>query len=266
MNAISIANRISLASLAIIAIGVMTTAFVAHPLAAQSAATDVLYACYNPSGNVYRVEPTNGVAACHSESHTLFSWNHTGATGAKGEVGKAGPQGQTGDQGERGDKGAKGADGERGSTGAQGSAGADGAKGETGGPGAEGSKGPDGDKGNPGERGEKGATGGKGAVGDKGLSGPKGDAGRPSFRGYNIKTRSYTLTNFESDDPYETWVECDPGERVIGGGYKRTGFATAFARSSRPSNAVTWAVDFTIQAHVSTTITIYAICVEDITP
>jgi hypothetical protein len=53
---------------------------------------EILYACYNPSGSVYRIKAPGLPDECHGK-HVEFSWNEQG------------PQGLTGDKGEKGELG-----------------------------------------------------------------------------------------------------------------------------------------------------------------
>jgi hypothetical protein len=92
----------------------------------QSLASDVIYGCYNKSG---QLRIASGPGACDKNNETAISWN---------QAGPAGPQGPKGDPGAKGDPGP------------QGPAGPQGPKGEEGEPGLQG---PKGDKGEPGSAG-----------------------------------------------------------------------------------------------------------------
>ncbi len=71
----------------------------ANALATSAAAVedngtpDVLYACYNPSGSVYRIKEPGLPDACHSGRHVEFSWNEQGPQGPPGDPGESGPPG-----------------------------------------------------------------------------------------------------------------------------------------------------------------------------
>ncbi len=128
------------------------SAFTANVLPAQAPPPTTLYACYAPSGTVYRIKQPGLPQQCHGTSHVEFSWN---AEGAPGPAGAAGPQGLPGTQG---------ADGAAGGLGPIGPAGA------TGPSGPEGPQGPNGAIGPPGPQGVAGADG---AVGGSGIAGAK---------------------------------------------------------------------------------------------
>ena len=57
---------------------------------------DVLYACYNPSGSVYRIRTGDLDEECHSPRHVMFSWNAEGPPGPAGADGENGADGEPG--------------------------------------------------------------------------------------------------------------------------------------------------------------------------
>lgn len=64
------------------------------PLAAQTPADSVLYACYVPTtGTVYRIRLADTRQSCTSDKHTQFSWNFAGPTGPQGPQGISGAPG-----------------------------------------------------------------------------------------------------------------------------------------------------------------------------
>lgn len=72
-------------------------------------AQDVLFACYAPSGVVYRVNPPTAPGqdpklkdGCTGRPHVLFNWNEEGPAGADGAEGPQGPQGPPGPAGSPG--------------------------------------------------------------------------------------------------------------------------------------------------------------------
>src|SRR5687767_776799 len=80
---------------------------------ATADASTVLYACYVPSGTVYRIKGPGLPNACHG-NHVMFSWNERGPQGDPGAAGAPGAKGDKGDPGEPGPQGEKGDKGEPG--------------------------------------------------------------------------------------------------------------------------------------------------------
>ncbi len=77
----------------------------AAPPAEESATTgegtgELLYACYNPSGSVYRIKEEDLRDECSSPTHVQFSWNEHGPQGDKGDPGELALAGQTCPDGE----------------------------------------------------------------------------------------------------------------------------------------------------------------------
>ena len=136
-----------------------------------------------------------------------------GQAGADGATGATGATGADGATGATGATGADGASGATGVTGAKGSAGADGVTGATGTSGADGATGPTGASGADGADGADGATGPTGASGAKGPTGPTGPAGTTGLTGIHTKSEPAWY-------PHSNFIECDPGEVALGGGYK----------------------------------------------
>ena len=109
--------------------------------AAFASGSQVINACYNPSG-LLRINTSGSCAG----NETAVSWNQQGpqgpaGTGAQGPAGSQGPQGPKGDTGATGPGGATGATGNTGATGATGAEGPQGPKGDTGPQGAAGTPG-----------------------------------------------------------------------------------------------------------------------------
>lgn len=53
-------------------------------------AAEIIYACYNPSGSVYRIKTDDPDEECRSPSHMMFSWNEQGPQGPPGADGADG--------------------------------------------------------------------------------------------------------------------------------------------------------------------------------
>ena len=182
---------------------------------ADAGAPKTLYACYVPSGTVYRIKEPGLPNACHSDSHVMFSWNEKGP---KGDAGPAGAQGEKGDKGDKGDRGADGAQGPagpQGERGLQGDVGPAGPKGDPGAAAAQGEKGEKGDKGDQGDAGPAGPAGPTGPQGSQGPQGPQGPAGAAGFSGLRREFKAEFLLGLETKT---VDVACDPGQIVIGGG------------------------------------------------
>lgn len=58
--------------------------------------SDVIYACYDPSGRVYRIKEPGLMDECKPPSHVPFEWNQQGPQGDPGPPGPAGADGVSG--------------------------------------------------------------------------------------------------------------------------------------------------------------------------
>lgn len=245
----------------IFAVGGMATA--------SSAADTVIHACVNKKTRYARI--VTATTKCRP-TETKITWGGQGAQGPAGlqgmtgATGPQGPKGQTGPQGPKGQTGAAGPQGVKGETGATGP---QGPKGETG------PAGPQGPKGEKGETGPAGPAGAKGADGRNGQDGADGKTGAPGRDGKDgkdgaaasvtpvIKTGAETTVN-SSSDIVPTW--CDPGKKVVGGGYEITSGADYVKNVSmnKPTingNSTAWSVRVTLDHNKSAKLKVYAICV-----
>ena len=75
---------------------------------------EILYACYNPSGSVYRIKAEGLPDECNGKKHVEFSWNSEGLPGPPGADGEKGEKGEDGEDGDPGPAGEDGEDGEDG--------------------------------------------------------------------------------------------------------------------------------------------------------
>jgi hypothetical protein len=196
---------------------------------ADPSATKILYACYVPSGTVYRIREPGLPDACHVDTHVMFSWNEKGP---KGETGPAGANGEKGDKGDLGPGGPQGPEGPQGIQGVPGPAGAAGPQGPAGPAGADGAggaQGPAGPAGPKGDKGDKGDPGLAGATGPQGPQGPQGPAGGGGLTGREVirVERDIPPLSFEI-----LYASCSPGKILTGGG--AFGGFSVLVRTSRP--------------------------------
>ncbi len=153
--------------------------------------------------------------------------------GIQGPAGPQGPKGDTGDVGPMGPQGLQG---------------------ETGAPGAQGPAGP---------QGPQGATGPQGLPGPAGPMGPQGPAGSVSVY---LRYANYSVNPTQNGSGS---AACDPGDKVIGGGFGGMN-PNVFVRSSTAgydgaTNTWFWSVDVYNNGGLATFVFITAIC-EDTTP
>ena len=98
--------------------------------------------------------------------------------------------------------------------------------------GAEGTAGPEGPRGAEGPRGETGATGPQGPPGEDGADGAQGPAGAT-----NVVIRHSSDTNVQPGTTATVTVDCNPGERAIGGGGTNGAAAAVHLKQSNPTPA-----------------------------
>ncbi|WP_281286519.1 hypothetical protein [Herbidospora galbida] len=218
---------------------------------ASSAADTVIYACVNKKTRYARI--VNATTKCRA-TETKVTW------GGQGPQGPAGLQGMTGATGPQGPKGQTGPQGPKGQTGV---AGPQGAKGETGPAGPQGPKGETGATGPQGPKGEAGPAGPTGPKGANGTDGKDGKDGAPGSVTPIVKTGAETVVDSSSDI---VPTACDPGKKVVGGGYEIT-YGADFVKNvsmNKPTqngNSTGWAVRVTLDHNRSAKLKVYAICV-----
>ncbi|WP_161483332.1 collagen-like domain-containing protein [Herbidospora solisilvae] len=248
----------------IFAVGSMATA--------SSAADTVIHACVNKKTRYARI--VNATTKCRA-TETKITWGgqgEQGPMGLQGMTGNTGPQGPKGQTGPQGPKGQTGATGPQGAKGDTGPAGPQGPKGETGPAGPQGPKGeagPAGPKGANGEDGKDGKTGPAGPQGPKGDTGPAGPQGPKGETGpaggVTPVIKTGTETSVDSSSDY-VLTACDPGKKVVGGGYDITSGTdyVKYVAMSKPTvngNSNSWAVRVAIENNRTVKLKVYAICV-----
>ena len=133
-----------------------------------------------------------------------------------------------------------------------------------------GAAGAEGPRGETGAQGEAGATGGTGPAGPQGPAGPAGEDGVDGADGANGATnvviRHSSDVNIQHSTVVTTSVDCNGGERAVGGGGTNNGTAGIHLKQSNPTPATQgatptgWSVTYENLSGVPGSIRAWVVC------